>query len=65
LRRESEWYRKENIEMSNNDMCFRCEKKGDPGWQSKETIPKTRDASNWVSNKGDASYRHASPMRNY
>jgi hypothetical protein len=25
-------------------------KKGDPGWQSKETSPKTRDTSNWVAN---------------
>jgi hypothetical protein len=30
-------------------------KKGDPGWQSKETSPKTRDTSNWVASKGDAS----------
>jgi hypothetical protein len=30
-------------------------KKGDPGWQSKETSPKTRDASNLVASKGDAS----------
>jgi hypothetical protein len=40
-------------------------KKGDPGWQSKETSPKTRDTSNWVASKGDASYKHASPVRNY
>jgi hypothetical protein len=40
-------------------------KKGDPGWQSKETNPKTRDASNLVASKGDASYKHASPVRNY
>jgi hypothetical protein len=40
-------------------------KKGDPVWQSKEMSPKTRDASNLVTSKGDASYRHASPIRNY
>jgi hypothetical protein len=40
-------------------------KNGDPGWQSKEMSPKTRDASNWVNSKGDTSYKHASPLRNY
>jgi hypothetical protein len=50
--------------MNNNNMCLRCEKKGDPRWQSKETSPKTRDASNLVTSKGDASYKHASPVRN-
>jgi hypothetical protein len=53
---------KEKTEMSNNNMCLRCEKKGDPGWQSKETSPKTRVSSNWVASKGDASYKHASPI---
>jgi hypothetical protein len=51
--------------MSNNYVCLRREKKGDPGCQSKETSPKTRDASNLVSNKGNASYKHASLVRNY
>jgi hypothetical protein len=37
-------------------------KKDDPGWQSKETSPKTRDPSNLVASKGDASYKHASPI---
>jgi hypothetical protein len=33
LRRESEWCRKEETEMrNNNDVCLRCEKKVDPGW---------------------------------
>jgi hypothetical protein len=40
-------------------------KKGDPGWQSKETSPKTRDTSNWVASRGDTSYKHASLVRNY
>jgi hypothetical protein len=65
LRRESEWCQKEKTETSNNNVRLRCEKKGDPGWQSKETNPKTRDASNWVASKGGISYNHASPVRNY
>jgi hypothetical protein len=53
--RESEWCRKEKTKTSNNNVRLRCEKKGDPGWQSKETSPKTRDTSNWVASKGDTS----------
>jgi hypothetical protein len=41
LWRESEWCRKEKIETSNNNVRLRCEKKGDPMRQSKETSPKT------------------------
>jgi hypothetical protein len=44
---------------------FDVRKKGDPGWQSKETSPKTRNASNWVASKGDASYKYAPQVRNY
>jgi hypothetical protein len=44
---------------------FDVRTKGDPRWQSKETSPKTRDTSNLVASKGDASYKHASPVRNY
>jgi hypothetical protein len=40
-------------------------KKCDLGWQSKETSSKTRDTSNWVASKGEASYKHASLVRNY
>jgi hypothetical protein len=40
LRRASEWCRNEKTEMSNNNARLRCEKKGDLGWQSKETSPK-------------------------
>jgi ribosome assembly protein YihI (activator of Der GTPase) len=39
LRRESEWCWKEKTETSNNNVRLRCEKKGDPRWQSKETSP--------------------------
>jgi hypothetical protein len=46
--------------MSNNNIRLRCEKKDDPRWQSNETSPKTRHASNWVASKGDTSYKHAS-----
>jgi hypothetical protein len=42
LRRESKWHWKEKIETSNNNVRLRCEKKGDPGWQSKETSTKTQ-----------------------
>jgi hypothetical protein len=38
---------------------------GDPRWQSKEKSPKTRDLSNFFASKGDASYNHAIPVRNY
>jgi hypothetical protein len=62
--RESEGCRKEKTEMNNNNVRLRYEKKGDPRWQSKETSPKTRYTSNWVASKGDASYKHASPVRN-
>jgi hypothetical protein len=41
LRRESEWCWKEKTEMrNNNDVRLQCEKKVDPGWQSKETSTK-------------------------
>jgi hypothetical protein len=34
LRRESEWCRKKKTETSNNNRHLRCDKKGDPRWQS-------------------------------
>jgi hypothetical protein len=49
--RESEWCRKEKTETTNNNVCVRFERKGDLGWQSKETSHKTRDTSNWVASK--------------
>jgi hypothetical protein len=54
LWREYEWCQKEKTKTSNNNVRLRCEKKGDPGWQSKDTSTKTRDTSNWVASEGDA-----------
>jgi hypothetical protein len=40
LGERNEWQSKEKTETSNNKVRLRCEKKGDLGWQSKETSPK-------------------------
>jgi hypothetical protein len=45
--------------------CVSDVKKGDPGWQSKEMSPKTRDTSNLVVSKGDTSYNLASLVQIY
>jgi hypothetical protein len=65
LRRESKWCRKEKTEMNNNNVCLQCEKKGDLGWQSKETSPKTRAYPIGSPAKETHPNKHVCPVRNY
>jgi hypothetical protein len=65
LWRESERCQKKKTETGNNNVRLWCEKKGNLGWQSKETSPKT-----WVYLIGSQAKethpnKHASPVRNY
>jgi hypothetical protein len=64
-RRESEWCPKEKTETSNNNVHLRCEEKGDPGWQSRETSPKTRVYLIGSLAKETHPNKHVSPVRNY
>jgi hypothetical protein len=59
---ESEWCQKEKIDMSINDVRLQCEKKGDPGWQSNGTSPKTRAYPIGSPAKETHPKKHASPV---
>jgi hypothetical protein len=50
---------------SNNNMCLRCEIRGNPRWQSNEMSPKTRVDPIGLPAKETHSNKHASPVRNY
>jgi hypothetical protein len=49
--------------MSNNTVRLRCEKKGDLGWQSKETSPKKRAYPIGSRAKETHPNKDASPVR--
>jgi hypothetical protein len=51
--------------MSNNNVCLRCEKKGDLGWKSKETSPKTLAYPTGSPGKETHHNMHASLVCNY
>jgi hypothetical protein len=53
----------EKTETSNNNAHLRCEKKDDPGWQSKETSPKKRAYPIGLPAKETHPNKHASRVR--